>query len=56
MNKTNNDRNSLAHTVWNCMYHIVFAPKYRRKVFFEEKRLGIREIFENCANGKESKK
>ncbi|MBS1433624.1 MAG: IS200/IS605 family transposase, partial [Oscillospiraceae bacterium] len=27
-----NDTNSLAHTKWNCKYHIVFAPKYRRKV------------------------
>ena len=45
MNNTNNDRNSLAHTKWNCKYHIVFAPKYRRKVFYEEKRLEIREIF-----------
>ncbi|MFR6190157.1 MAG: transposase, partial [Anaerostipes hadrus] len=26
------DINSLAHTKWNCKYHIVFAPKYRRKV------------------------
>ncbi|MCR5559973.1 MAG: transposase, partial [Schwartzia sp.] len=33
------DENSLAHTKWNCKYHIVFAPKYRRKVFFAEKRL-----------------
>ena len=33
-----NDTNSLAHTKWNCKYHIVFAPKYRRKVFFGEKR------------------
>ncbi len=24
-----NDTNSLAHTKWNCKYHIVFAPKYR---------------------------
>ena len=52
MNKTNNDRNSLAHTVWNCKYHIVFAPKYRRKVFFEEKRLGIREIFRKLCEWK----
>ena len=29
--------NSLAYTKWNCKYHVVFAPKYRRKVFFEEK-------------------
>ena len=35
---------SLAHTKWNCKYHIVFAPKYRRKVFYDEKRKEIREI------------
>ena len=28
------DRNSLAHTVWNCKYHIVFAPKYRRQIIY----------------------
>lgn len=33
-----NDTNSLSHTKWNCKYHIVFAPKYRRKVFYKEKR------------------
>lgn len=38
------DLNSLAHTKWECKYHIVFALKYRRKVFYEEKREGIREI------------
>ena len=35
-----NDVNSLAHTKWNCKYHIVFAPKYRREVFFGEKCSG----------------
>ena len=39
-----NDSNSLAHTKLNCKYHIVFAPKYSRKVFYEEKQLEIREI------------
>ena len=35
------DINSLAHTKWNCKYHIVFAPKYRRKVArSEERRVG----------------
>ena len=34
-----NDINSLSHTKWNCKYHIVFAPKYRRKVFYKEKRV-----------------
>lgn len=42
--KQDNIVNSLAHTKWNCKYHIVFAPKYRRKNFYEEKRLAIRDI------------
>jgi len=29
-----NDINSLAHTTWNCKYHIVFASKYRRRVIY----------------------
>lgn len=28
------DSESLAHTKWNCKYHIVFAPKYRRLVIY----------------------
>ena len=39
-----NDIQSLAHTTWNCKYHVMFAPKYRRKVFYEEKRLEIGQI------------
>lgn len=31
-----NDTNSLAYTRWNCKYHIVFAPKYRRKIIYGE--------------------
>ena len=50
MQQHNNDSNTLAHTKWNCKYHIVFAPKYRRKVFYEEKRVEIREILRQlCA-------
>ena len=48
----NNANNSLTHTKWNCKYHIVFAPKYRRKVFFEEKRLEIREILRQLCKWK----
>ncbi|MBQ9840403.1 MAG: transposase, partial [Erysipelotrichaceae bacterium] len=33
MSNQNNAVNSLAHSKWNCKYHVVFAPKYRRKVF-----------------------
>ena len=47
-----NDNKSLAHTKWNCKYHIVFAPKYRRKVFFEEKRQEIREIIRTLCQWK----
>ena len=28
------DSNSLAHTKWKCQYHIVFIPKYRKKVLY----------------------
>ena len=52
MKKENVDTNSLAHTKWNCKYHIVFAPKYRRKVFYEEKRLEIREILRTLCQWK----
>ena len=46
------DTKSLAHTMWNCKYHIVFAPKYRRKVFFNEKRADIREIIRTLCQWK----
>ena len=35
---------SLSHTLWNCKHHVVFAPKYRRKVFYGSKRLEIGAI------------
>ena len=38
------DNLSLVHTCWNCKYHIVFAPKYRRKVFFNQKMVDIGKI------------
>ena len=47
-----NDTNSLAHTTWNCKYHIVFAPKYRRKVFFGQKRLEIGAILRSLCEWK----
>ena len=42
--KANGSLHSLSHTKWNCRYHIVFAPKYRRKVFYEGRRLEIGKI------------
>ena len=47
-----NDFNSLSHTKWNCKYHIVFAPKYRRKVFYQEKRQAIGKILRQLCEWK----
>ena len=46
------DNQSLAHTKWNCKYHIVFAPKYRRKVFFGQKRFEIGGIIRELCRWK----
>ncbi len=48
----NDDIHSLSHTKWNCKYHIVFAPKYRRKVFYGEKRAEIGKILRELCNWK----
>ena len=45
-------KTSLAHTTWNCKYHIVFAPKYRRKVFYGEKRREIGAILRSLCEWK----
>ena len=47
-----NDVNSLSHSSWNCKYHVVFVPKYRRKVFFGEKRREIGSILRTPCNWK----
>ena len=38
------DNNSLAHTKWECKYHIVFAPKYRRQVIYMEIKADVGQI------------
>ena len=38
------DNESLTHTTWNCKYHIVFAPKYRRRVIYGQIRQDIGKI------------
>ena len=43
----NDDLHSLSHTKWNCKYHVAFAPKYRRKAFYDARRIEIRE-FDSC--------
>lgn len=48
-----NDLNKLSHTTWNCKYHIVFAPKYRRKVFYAQKRYEIGKILRELCKWKQ---
>lgn len=44
------DNNSLSHTKWNCKYHIVFCPKYRRQVIYGKLRAEIGKILRQlCA-------
>ena len=47
-----NDIHSLSHTKWNCKYHVVFAPKYRRKVFYKAKRVEIGKILRQLCEWK----
>ena len=46
--------NSLNHTRWECKYHIVFIPKYRKKVLFGQIRKELGEVFHRLARQKES--
>ena len=46
---------SLSHTKWNCKYHIVFTPKYRRKIFYEQKRLEVGKILRDLCDWQEVK-
>ena len=38
------DTNSLVHTKWECKYHIVFAPKYRRQVIYKDIKADVGQI------------
>ena len=49
-NTTYDTMSSLSHTKWNCKYHIVFAPKYRRKIFYGQKRLEIGKILRDISD------
>lgn len=52
MNKSN-DINSLAHTSWECKYHIVFAPKYRRQAIYGEIKMEIGAMLRELCRRKE---
>ena len=47
-----NKLNSLAHTKWLCKYHIVFTPKYRRKVIYNQLREDLRDIIKTLCRYK----
>ena len=44
---------SLKHTKWECKYHVVFIPKYRRKVLFQQLRRDLGEVFRELCLHKE---
>lgn len=44
---------SLTHSRWDCKYHVVFIPKYRRKAIYGELRKMLGEIFHELARQKE---
>ena len=47
------DKNSLSHTTWNCKYHIVFAPKFRRQVIYGKLKTDIGKILRELCERKE---
>ena len=47
------DLQSLSHTVWDCKYHVVFIPKYRRKVLYGSIRNLLGDVFRTLASQKE---
>ena len=52
MSQYTNDLHSLSHTKWNCKYPVVFAPKYRRKAFYDARRIEIGKILRDLCTWK----
>ena len=46
---------SLTHSVWECEYHVVFIPKYRRKILYGGLRKHLGDVFRRLAEQKESR-
>ena len=44
--------NSLAHTKWMCKYHIIFTPKYRRKIVYNQYKADLRDILKQLCSYK----
>jgi putative transposase len=49
------DRNHLNHATWECKYHVVFTPKYRKKLLFGQIRRHLGTVFHELARRKECK-
>ena len=49
------DHNHLNHATWECMYHVVFTPKYRKKLLFGQIRRHLGTVFHELARRKECK-
>ncbi len=49
------EQGSLSHTKWECKYHVIFIPKYRRKALYEQLRKDLAEVFHRLAAQKESR-
>ena len=47
------DNQSITHTRWNCTYHIVFIPKYRRKIMYGETKKDLVEIIKKLCEMKQ---
>jgi REP element-mobilizing transposase RayT len=46
------DMNSLAHTTWECKYHLVFAPKYRRQIIYGKIKADVAQILSTLCKRK----
>ncbi len=46
------DKNTLSHTTWECKYHIVFAPKYRRQVVYRNIKVDVANILSTLCKRK----
>jgi putative transposase len=49
------ETSSLSHTRWECKYHVVFIPKYRRKVLYGSIRRELGDVFRRLADQRESR-
>ena len=52
MSRKNDEVSSLSHTRWDCKYHIVFTPKYRRKAIYAKLRADIGKYVRRCCEYK----